>query len=368
MPFTAPAEYPYSDDSSPGANDGDVVYANIVNVVMEYLQDTLPTDITDATGVVASDDNPEDLGTPDPGVGTELSRSDHVHQMPSAADVGAATESYVDDAITAHSADTDPHGDRAYADSLFASLDSGNYQGTIDCSGNPDYPAADADDTYRVSAAGKIGGASGVDVEIGDLAICLDDSTASGDQATVGSSWTIVQGNLNGVVLGPASSVDDRIVTFNGTSGQLIQQASVTVADLDDYTVDDTNDWPGTDPTTQTDALDNLAARVTTNAAAIYTFTANTQTSSYTLVIGDAGKVVEMNSSSALDLTVPPNSSVAFDIGTVIELYAMGTGTVTVVEGSGVTVRNAGDLDGQYATASLRKRATDEWVLSGELV
>lgn len=40
-------------------------------------------------GASLSDDDPADLGTADPGVGTEASRSDHVHDMPSAADVGA---------------------------------------------------------------------------------------------------------------------------------------------------------------------------------------------------------------------------------------------------------------------------------------
>jgi hypothetical protein len=230
MPFTPPTGYPYSDDSSPGANDGDVVFAEHVNSIMEYLEDTLPTDILDAAGVSASDDNPEDLGTPNPGVGVNFSRSDHVHQMPSAADVGAATSADISAAITAHEGDTDPHGDRAYADSLFDQLNGTDYQGTIDCSANPNYPAADADHAYRVSGAGKIGGASGIDVEIGDVAICLANGTPSGDQATVGANWTIVQNNLNGVVVGPDSSTDDRIVLFSGTTGRLVKQASIAIS------------------------------------------------------------------------------------------------------------------------------------------
>jgi len=272
MPFTPPAGYPYSDDSSPGANDGDVVYAEHVNSIMEYLDDTLPGEIAAAGGVVASDAAPEDLGTPDPGVSTDLSRADHVHDMPSAADVGAATAADIAAAIDAHEIDTDPHGDRAYTDAAIAALTPTNiYQGIIDCSSNPDYPAADADHTYRVSVAGKIGGASGVTVEVGDLAVCLDDGTASGDQATVGANWTIVQGNLNGVVIGPTVSTNDRIALFNGTSGDVIKQASVTISDLDAYTVAETADWPGSDPTTQTAGLNVLAERVTDAEANITT-------------------------------------------------------------------------------------------------
>lgn len=97
---------------------------------------------------------------------------------------------------------------------------------------------------------------------------------------------------------------------------------------------------------------------------------ANRQTSSYTLVLSDAGKVVEQNVGSANNLTVPPNSSVAFPTGTVIEVMQYGAGQTTIAPGSGVTIRSSGGklkLAAQYAGASLRKIATDEWVAVGEL-
>lgn len=64
-------------------------------------------------------------------------------------------------------------------------------KGPIDCSANPNYPAADRGDLYTVSVAGKIGGASGVDVIAGDWIKCKTDGTVSGTQAAVGSSWSI---------------------------------------------------------------------------------------------------------------------------------------------------------------------------------
>ena len=67
------------------------------------------------------------------------------------------------------------------------------FKGTIDCAANPNYPAADAGHTYLVSVAGKIGGASGPAVEVGDMIVCCVDSTASGDHATVGANWSILQ-------------------------------------------------------------------------------------------------------------------------------------------------------------------------------
>lgn len=94
------------------------------------------------------------------------------------------------------------------------------------------------------------------------------------------------------------------------------------------------------------------------------------QTGSYTLVLGDAGKAIEITSASSATVTVPPNSSAAFPVGTLIEIARLGTGTVTIAAGSGVTIQSADGalgLRAQYAAASLRKRATNTWLLVGDL-
>jgi hypothetical protein len=98
--------------------------------------------------------------------------------------------------------------------------------------------------------------------------------------------------------------------------------------------------------------------------------TANRQTASYTLVLSDATKLVEMNVASANNLTVPPNSSVAFATGTQILIAQYGAGQTTVVAGSGVTVRSSGGklkLSGQYSGGTLLKIATNEWYLFGDI-
>ena len=104
------------------------------------------------------------------------------------------------------------------------------FKGTISCSTNPNYPAADAGHTYRVSSAGHIGGASGPAVEIGDMLICLEDDTAAGTHADVGSKWTIVQANIDGAVTGPASAVSNNFAVFDGTSGKTIKDSGFAVA------------------------------------------------------------------------------------------------------------------------------------------
>lgn len=81
-----------------------------------------------------------------------------------------------------------------------AAADAMTYKGAIDASINPNYPAANAGDTYRISVAGKIGGASGPNVEAGDLILCHVDSSAGGTQASVGADWDIIQINIDGAV------------------------------------------------------------------------------------------------------------------------------------------------------------------------
>lgn len=114
---------------------------------------------------------------------------------------------------------------KVYVDGIIAAQDAMVFKGVIDCSANPNYPAADCGWTYRVSVAGKIGGAAGLNVEVGDLLLCLTDGTASGTQATVGANWNITQANIDGAVIGPAGPVtDSNPSVFDGISGKLIKQ------------------------------------------------------------------------------------------------------------------------------------------------
>jgi hypothetical protein len=102
----------------------------------------------------------------------------------------------------------------------------------------------------------------------------------------------------------------------------------------------------------------------------IYNLERETQTgTAYTFVAGDRGKYVTMNNASAQTVTVPPNSGVAFDIGTQIQVIGLGAGEITMVAGSGVTLRYTPGLKlrAQYSSCTCIKIATDEWILIGDL-
>jgi hypothetical protein len=95
----------------------------------------------------------------------------------------------------------------------------------------------------------------------------------------------------------------------------------------------------------------------------------NAQTASYTLVLADKGKLVEMSVATANNLTVPLNSSVAYPTGTQINILQTGAGQTTVVATGGVTINATPGLKlrAQWSSATLIKRATDTWVLVGDL-
>jgi hypothetical protein len=107
------------------------------------------------------------------------------------------------------------------------------------------------------------------------------------------------------------------------------------------------------------------------NALATAMIAINAQTgTTYTTVLADDGKLVTCDNAASIALTIPPNSSVAYGIGTQINIMQLGAGTVTITAGAGVTLRSAGSklkTDAQYAVATCAKIATDTWVVVGNL-
>ena len=97
----------------------------------------------------------------------------------------------------------------------------------------------------------------------------------------------------------------------------------------------------------------------------------NAQTgTTYTFVAADAGKLVTSSNGSAQTITIPPNSSVAFAVGTQIIVQNLGSANATLAQGSGVTIQSKDsnkEIDGQYAAATCIKTATDTWSLIGAL-
>lgn len=112
-----------------------------------------------------------------------------------------------------------------YADSLLGAADAMIYKGVFDADTATEFPAGDAGDTYKVSVAGTV---DGVVLEVSDMIICTVDSTVAGTTA----NWNVIQTNIDGAVIGSASSTDNAIARFDGTTGKVIQNSSVVIDDL----------------------------------------------------------------------------------------------------------------------------------------
>ena len=106
-------------------------------------------------------------------------------------------------------------------------------------------------------------------------------------------------------------------------------------------------------------SLDFASSNVITNA----------QAASYTLVLADKDKLVEISNASANTLTVPLNSSVAFPIGTQITILQTGAGATTITATGGVTINATPGLilRAQWSSVTLIKRAENTWVALGDL-
>jgi len=96
----------------------------------------------------------------------------------------------------------------------------------------------------------------------------------------------------------------------------------------------------------------------------------NRQIASYTLALSDQNLLVELNVGSANTLTVPLNSSIAFPIGSKIDVAQYGSGQTTITAAGGVTIRSFGGalkIAGQYSACTLVKIGTNEWYCFGNL-
>ena len=101
----------------------------------------------------------------------------------------------------------------------------------------------------------------------------------------------------------------------------------------------------------------------------------NAQTATYTVVLGDAYKLVTMSVATANDFQIPTNANVAFPVGTVINVIQIGAGQTTIkaVTSATTTISSTGatatapKLRAQFSAASCIKVATDTWYVVGDI-
>jgi hypothetical protein len=319
--------------------------------------------------------------------------------------------------IATHAAASDPHGDRAYADTLVSGLASEGYvdsavaaeeaarntaianakvglwndRGNHDASGNT-WPSSGGSgtagailkgDVWTISVAGTLGGEA---VDVGDTVRAKVDAPG-----TTAGNWAIAETNVQqateiarGTMKVAAQATVENDATTNDTDAVTPKkwwQAWVKAITRPSFfsavrgTVI-TGYSPGPGTVVASDNIEQAISKIVGNqdinkANKLITINAQTGTT-YTTVLSDGGtdKMLTLTNASAIACTIPPNSSVAYPVGMVISGLQGGAGVVTLTPGAGVTLTSRGGAlktAGTGAFFSALKTATDTWFVTGDL-
>ena len=127
-----------------------------------------------------------------------------------------------------------------------------------------------------------------------------------------------------------------------------------------------------TGPTGPTGSAGATGATGVTGPGGVDAINAQTGTT-YTLVLADKDSLVTASNASAITVTIPPNSSVAYAVGDLVNVIQKGAGQVTFAQGAGVTIRSTGatatapKLRAQYSSATCIYEGSDVWYVVGDI-
>jgi hypothetical protein len=110
-------------------------------------------------------------------------------------------------------------------------LDAMRFKGTLGTNGTiTTVPTNnyEAGDVYKIITAGTY---AGVPCEVGDMIIAINDGPSSGS-TVIDADWVVVQGNIDGVVIGPSSATDLHVAVFDGTTGKIIKDGGHALSEF----------------------------------------------------------------------------------------------------------------------------------------
>jgi hypothetical protein len=294
-----------------------------------------------------------------------------------------ATKSYADtaeaDAITAAGTAADTKISTAVAALTKSSVGLANVDNTADA----DKPVSTATQTALDGKASLSGATFTGNVEMDGNLVVDGDLTINGTAFNASSTSIVIEDNMVQLAHQNAANTVDLGIVVGYNDGAA--KHSGLVRDVSDAK------WKlfkgvTTEPTTTVDfsegSLDDLA--VNNVVAAGVVFTDGTQTkegvpsrtpiiskvASYTLSAeSERDSLIEVDSTDPITITIPTNSAVAYPVGTTLDILGVNTGLITIEGDTGVTVNATPGLKlrTQWSSCTLFKRATDSWVVYGDL-
>ncbi len=190
----------------------------------------------------------------------------------------------------------------------------------------------------------------GVDYTVSDATITMTTAPVTGTtlRAQYGTTTVSTSVTLTGDVVGSGTSNISTTISDGAIT-------NAKMANMSDLTFKGNVSGSSAAPSDVT--LNQLQAALSNNIV-------TESTTARTLAESDQCKYIRTTNASATTITVPANASVAFPVGTQIDIFQAGTGTVSFVAAGGVTINApALSVSNQYKAASLKKVATDEWDL-----
>lgn len=197
-----------------------------------------------------------------------------------------------------------------------------------------------------VSAAGPLGSATVAPI----VTIDAKGRVTALSSATIAPPFSAVTGNLT---LAQFPSLASNTFLGNVTAGSAVPTAFAMSACAADG---------------------NHALTYTTNTGFVCSLlltTPNAQTgTTYSLVAADCGTFITFSNAGAIAITLNLNATTAITVGCQIDGAQLGAGKPTIAPAGGVTLNSIGGnkaFSAQYAAWTLKKLATDTWLLVGSI-
>ena len=209
------------------------------------------------------------------------------------------------------------------------------------------YTVTDGDISAVTAGTGLSGGGNS-----GAVTLAVDTATV----ATLTGTQTLTNKTLTSPI----------ISSISNTGTLTLPTSTGTIALTSDITVTDSSTTTFTNKTLTTPTLDDPKINLAFDA----------ETASYTGILANNGQVVTMNNASANTFSIPTNASVAYPVGTQINVLQIGAGQTTIqAVTSGTTsilstaaTAAAPKIRARYGMATCIKAATDTWYVVGDIV